>query len=127
MGELIETILRLMNNSESVPIIQKQVTRSAKAGIQFPVGRISRHLRMGRYGARIGSGAPVYLSAVLEYLNAELLELSGNAAKNNKKCRILARHIQIAIQNDVELSKILSNVTIASGGVIPKIQSALLP
>src|SRR6185312_8384314 len=54
----------------------KSVSRSSRAGLQFPVGRISRFLRKGRYGARIGAGAPVYLAAVLEYLAAEILELA---------------------------------------------------
>ena len=43
----------------------KSQSRSARAGLQFPVGRVSRFLRKGRYGARVGGGAPVYLSAVL--------------------------------------------------------------
>jgi hypothetical protein len=69
-----------------------------------------------RYAERIGAGAPVYLAAVLEYLAAELLELAGNAARDNKKNRIIPRHIQLAVRNDEELSKLLGNVTIASGG-----------
>ena len=44
----------------------KSTSRSAKAGLQFPVGRVHRHLRNGRYAARVGSGAPVYLAAVME-------------------------------------------------------------
>ena len=52
----------------------KSVTRSAKAGLNFPVGRIMRFLKKGRYAQRIGAGAPVYLAAVLEYLTAEVLE-----------------------------------------------------
>ena len=55
----------------------KSVSRSAKAGLQFPVGRIARFLKKGKYAQRIGAGAPVYLAAVLEYLSAELLELAG--------------------------------------------------
>jgi hypothetical protein len=51
---------------------KKAVTRSAKAGLQFPVGRIGRFLKKGRYAQRVGSGAPVYLAAVLEYLAAEV-------------------------------------------------------
>ncbi|ONM40542.1 Histone H2A [Zea mays] len=54
---------------------KKSVTRSVKAGLQFPVGRIGRYLKKGRYAQRVGSGAPVYLAAVLEYLAAERLEL----------------------------------------------------
>ena len=73
----------------------KSQSRSARAGLQFPVGRVSRFLRKGRYGARVGGGAPVYLSAVLEYLAAEILELAGNAARDNKRTRITPRHIQV--------------------------------
>jgi histone H2A len=102
-------------------------SRSAKAGLQFPVGRVHRHLRNGRYAARVGGGAPVYLAAVLEYLTAEALELAGNAARDNKKQRIVPRHIQLAVRNDEELNKLLSGITIASGGVIPNIHSVLLP
>ena len=106
---------------------KKAVSKSAKAGLQFPVGRIARFLKKGRYAARVGSGAPVYLAAVLEYLTAEILELAGNAARDNKKSRIIPRHVQLAVRNDEELNKLLGGVTIASGGVLPNIHSVLLP
>ncbi|KAL7112798.1 hypothetical protein ABFS83_04G022400 [Erythranthe nasuta] len=105
----------------------KSVSRSSKAGLQFPVGRIARFLKKGRYAERVGSGSPVYLSAVLEYLAAEVLELAGNAARDNKKNRIVPRHIQLAVRNDEELSKLLGSVTIANGGVLPNINQILLP
>ncbi|VAH00906.1 unnamed protein product [Triticum turgidum subsp. durum] len=85
---------------------KKSVTKSIKAGLQFPVGR---------------------LAAVLEYLAAEVLELAGNAAKDNKKTRIVPRHLLLAIRNDQELGRLLSGVTIAHGGVIPNINPVLLP
>jgi len=65
----------------------KAVSRSAKAGLQFPVGRVARFLKKGKYSDRLGGGAPVYLASVLEYLAAEVLELAGNAARDNKKTR----------------------------------------
>ncbi|GMM35900.1 histone H2A [Saccharomycopsis crataegensis] len=102
-------------------------TRSAKAGLTFPVGRVHRLLRKGNYAQRVGSGAPVYLTAVLEYLAAEILELAGNAARDNKKTRIIPRHLQLAIRNDEELNKLLGHVTIAEGGVLPNIHGSLLP
>ena len=51
---------------------KKAVSRSSKAGLQFPVGRIARFLKAGKYATRVGAGAPVYLAAVLEYLAAEV-------------------------------------------------------
>ncbi|RWW50952.1 hypothetical protein BHE74_00042748 [Ensete ventricosum] len=103
---------------------KKSMSRSSKAGLQFPVGRIARFLKAGKYAERVGAGAPVYLAAVLEYLAAEL---AGNAARDNKKTRIVPRHIQLAVRNDEELSKLLGEVTIASGGVMPNIHNLLLP
>lgn len=102
-------------------------SRSVRAGLQFPVGRVHRLLRLGNYSERVGAGAPVYLAAVMEYLAAEVLELAGNAARDYKKSRIVPRHLQLAIRNDEELNSLLGKVTIAQGGVLPNIQNALLP
>ena len=82
----------------------KAKSRSSRAGLQFPVGRIHRLLRW-----------------------CQVLELAGNAARDNKKTRIIPRHLQLAIRNDEELNKLLSGVTIAQGGVLPNIQAVLLP
>ena len=93
----------------------KAKSRSSRAGLQFPVGRIHRLLRLkfyspvciilvtllyrkGNYAKRVGAGAPVYMAAVMEYLAAEILELAGNAARDNKKSRIIPRHLQLAIR-----------------------------
>ena len=106
---------------------KKSQTKSSKAGLQFPVGRIGRFLKKGKYATRVGAGAPVYLAAILEYLTAEVLELAGNAARDNKKTRIIPRHIQLAVRNDEELNKLFGGVTIAQGGVLPNIHSVLIP
>ena len=82
---------------------------------------------VGNYAERIGGGAPVYLAAVLEYLTAEVLELAGNAARDNKKSRIIPRHLLLAVRNDEELNQLLQHVTFADSGVLPNIQAVLLP
>ena len=105
----------------------KSTSRSARAGLQFPVGRIARYMRKQNLASRLGGGAPVYLAAVLEYLTAEILELAGNAARDNKRQRIIPRHLQLAIRNDEELNQLLGKVTIAAGGVLPNIHQVLLP
>ncbi|NWI33487.1 H2A1 protein, partial [Sula dactylatra] len=108
-------------------VLEPKKTKSAMAGLQFPVGRVYRLLKRGNYTDRISPGAAIYLAAVLEYLSAELLELAGNAARENKKARILPRHIQLAVRNDDELNKLFSTVTVAQGGVLPNIVPELLP
>ena len=100
--------------------------KSTRAGLQFPVGRLHTLLKL-RVKQRIGATAPVYLAAVLEYLVAEVLELSGNAARDNKKCRIIPRHLFLAAANDEELNKLLANVDLAFAGIIPMIHPMLLP
>ena len=63
----------------------KSTSRSAKAGLQFPVGRIARYMRNMKISDRLGGGAPVYMAAVLEYLAAEILERVAQLRKNVKK------------------------------------------
>ncbi|KDP41891.1 hypothetical protein JCGZ_26909 [Jatropha curcas] len=85
-----------------------------------------RYLKKGRYAGRIGVGAGVYMAGVLEYLCAEMLELAGNAACHSKKSRISPRHLMLALKMDDELDKLIGNVTISSGGVLPHIHNALM-
>ncbi|RVW21788.1 Histone H2A [Vitis vinifera] len=54
------------------------------------------------------SSAQVYLTAILEYLAAEVWKLARNAAKDNKKNRIILRHVLSAMRNDEELGKLLA-------------------
>lgn len=125
-----------------------KLSRSSRAGVIFPVGRMMRYLRTGTHKYRIGMGAPVYMAAVIEYLAggnpvspllwneimfyqniychaivykyitvvrvyctdvsvAEILELAGNAARDNKKGRITPRHIKLAVANDEELNQVM--------------------
>jgi len=105
----------------------KVQSKSNRAGLIFPVGRLMRHLKEGQFARRVGVGAPVYMAAVLEYLTAEILELAGNACRDNKKQRISPRHIMLAIRNDEEINKLLKDVHIAQGGVMPNILAPLLP
>ena len=105
---------------------KKHVTRSTKAGLRFPVGRVHRHLKKANLKTRIGAGAPVYLAAVLEYLAAEVLELAGNTARDNKRRRITPRHVQLAVRHDNELHELLHDVTIPEGGVLASIHRSLL-
>lgn len=107
----------------------KRVSKSQKSGLQFGVGRIHTFLKSESMLShhRISQGTAVYMAAALEYLNAEILELAGNAARDNKKSRIIPRHISLAIENDEELKKLFLHCIIPNGGVLPNIHMALIP
>lgn len=104
----------------------KPVSRGTRAGLQFPVTRIENVMMELATVNRKGAGAAVYLTAVIEYLVAEVLELGGNAARDFKKIRITPRHLKLAILNDQELSRLCQGI-VMSGGVVPSIHSRLLP
>lgn len=101
---------------------RRKVTTSCRAGLQFPVGSM-RAVMKRLFKFRIGRGAPVYMTAVMEYLTAEVLELAGNAARDNRKRRITPRHLMLAIQNDQELGNMTRRCYVAQGGVLPNIHS----
>jgi histone H2A len=101
-------------------------SRSFKAGLTFPVGRLHRQLKEGQYARRVGIGAPVYLAAVLEYLTAEILELAGNASRDDHRVRIVPRHIMLAVQGDEEIHKLLDKVIISNAGVVTHVNPFLV-
>ncbi|MES1920333.1 hypothetical protein MHBO_002013 [Bonamia ostreae] len=111
----------------SKTIRKARKSKSSRSGLTFPVSKVNRYIRNGRYAPKVGVSSAIYLTGVVEYLAAEVLELAGNAARDNKKRRISPRHIQLAVQNDEELSKLMNDTTIPGAGVLPSIHSVLLP
>jgi histone H2A len=99
-------------------------SKSAKAGLIFPVGRVGSLLRKGRYARRVGASAAVYTAAVLEYLTAELLELSAKVIKGKGK-RISPRALTLAVRHDDDLGTLLKDVTLSRGGVVASVNKAL--
>nr|QKS02547.1 histone H2A.X1 [Crypthecodinium cohnii] len=105
----------------------KAASIQKRSRLSLPIHRFTKNLKRGGYAKRVALTGSVMLTSVVEYVTAEILELAGNAVKDQKKNRILPRHIQLAVRSDEELNKYMSKVTIAGGGVIPNVHSSFLP
>ncbi|MGL5030053.1 MAG: histone H2A family protein, partial [Aeromonas sp.] len=96
---------------------RKTKSRSTRAGIIFPVGRIHRHLKEGRYADRISSDAPVYMAAVLESVVDEIFrEATSHKDKKSSK-RLVPNNVLTAIRKDKELNDVFRDIVIREGGV----------
>lgn len=104
----------------------KSRTGSSRAGTLFPVGRLNRLLKHGRYAERSGASAGAFLSGVLEYLTAEIFEVAGNICEQHKKKTIAPKHLNLGIRSDEEFSKLMSEVVISQGGQLPSINEYFL-
>ena len=100
-------------------------SRSAKAGLTFPVSRVNRHLRDSGAMKRVGAGAPVYLAAILEYITAEVLELSGNTTVSNKRKRITPQDVMRSIRADPELHRVLGGAVVFTGDRVKDVTAAV--
>jgi histone H2A len=118
--------VRKTKSGKVMKTIQRK-PKAKRAGLQFPPSLLKKVIK-AHTKKRVGQGAPVYLAAVMEYLCAEILELTAEEnIRDNRRSRITARDLQLARRNDAELAKLFHNVFIPGGGVLPNIHAALLP
>ena len=102
------------------------VTSHARAGLIMGVPRVMRMMKNDRLNARVGKGPGVIMAAVLEYICAEIIEVSYEQAKTSGRHRIKPRDIQLALSQDPELGRLCVNSIISEGGRPVHIEPELL-
>lgn len=102
--------------SKGLKCPNKEDKLSTSIDLTVSVKQITQLLKSKDNGGtiEIGSGAPVYLAAVLEYLLVELLKLAGNAARAKTSERVTSEHVWAAIKNNEEFNKLLGDVKIVA-------------
>uniref|UniRef100_A0A6B2LH93 Core Histone H2A/H2B/H3 domain-containing protein n=1 Tax=Arcella intermedia TaxID=1963864 RepID=A0A6B2LH93_9EUKA len=86
------------------------VTGSAayQSGLTISLGEIAKILQQQE--TKISRTTPIYLGAVIEYLIAEILELSGNVTKDNKRNQMILSDIYMSLRMDEELNCIFETM-----------------
>ena len=98
---------------------RRRTSLSNRAGVLFPIRRLWRQLKNSTH-LRILLKSAVYLSAVLEYLVSEVLDLSGTVTKRVKKKIIKPNHINTALKCDQELNDLTKDA------ILPEVTKTLL-
>jgi len=103
-------------------------TKEDMAGLIFPISRI-RKLMKKLANRVVKVKAAVVMTSVLQYITAEILQLSSVEAASNKKHTIKPIHISAALAHDSELIKLLNGGSIMGSyqSANPGINPALLP
>ena len=105
-----------ISGGKSLGLQPQKQNVSTKAGLVFKASRIGRKLKSSKMFGRVSKTAPIYLTAVLEYVCAEILEVAKDNAISEKKKRIMPKHIKFGIDNDVDLKMMFKNMIIPEAG-----------
>jgi histone H3/H4 len=102
-----------------------RISKTTRTGNFIPPSLIRRILNEKSTYSSISDGACVYFAAVIEYLLAEILDVSSSRARLNGHATINTRDVMFSINNDNELAEVFTGVF--NGGVMPHLSYALLP
>ncbi len=87
----------------------ERVRKEKQCGLVFPISR-SKAIIKSVHNGQISEKASIYLAAVLEYITAEITELSGNSCLYDNKKIITPKHLLDAINKDEELHGLIKRV-----------------
>ncbi|OXB62036.1 hypothetical protein ASZ78_015678 [Callipepla squamata] len=119
--------------SEEPPVAQEvkakknRFSRSSRAGLLFPVSRIDRQLRKGKFAKRFGASAPVYLAAVLQWVTCKTMDMAGKISKKSKQHYISASHLQMSVKKSSVLKRLLGSGLKNRGKAVAQSQHVASP
>ncbi len=99
-------------------------SRSSRLGLTLPISRVQTKLRATAGTKRVGSGASVYLTAIMDYIATEILEGAATEVLQQKKKKISPESVMTAVRNDRELNQVFAGTTVLIGENISKIARA---
>ena len=104
---------------------RKSVSKSEKAGLSFPVARVNKYLKKNSGLKRVGGSAPVYATAIVEYVVSELLDVAGNVTSAAGRKTVSPEDLMKGLRGDKELAKLFAGHSIFVGEKLGKISDAI--
>tara|TARA_B100001057_G_scaffold498043_1_gene603904 strand:- start:2190 stop:2561 length:372 start_codon:yes stop_codon:yes gene_type:complete len=104
---------------------KKSMSKSQKAGLTFPVSRVNKYMKGNSGLKRVGGSSPIYMTAVIEYVAAEILELAGNKTKAASRKTINHEDLLAAIRLDSDLAKLLAGTSVCVGDKLTKVSETI--
>lgn len=106
---------------------KKRQTKQQRAQLILPISRINRLMKQKSGVKRIGGSAAVFLTAVLEYVSSEVLDLASEFCKEQKRKRVNPGDVLMAMRADSELQKLTASTAFVLGDKITGIGKRLMP
>lgn len=97
--------------------VGKIKSRSKRAGLEFPVGRVNRFMKNRHLLRRTSGVAAIAMTAALQLVVIDILDAAIKCAERKKKTRISSQHIRAGVYADADLRHFFSRALIMGGGV----------
>ena len=108
-------------------VTAKKASKAAKAGLTFPIARVNRYLKKNTQLKRVGGSAAVFMTAVVEYIASEILQVAGSGTLKAQRKTVSPQDLVSATRSDKELSRVFRGHSIFLGDKIANIETAIRP
>jgi histone H2A len=107
---------------------RKSTSQQEKANLKFPVARLKRQLKLRPGAKQIGTTGSVYFAAIVEYMIAELCEVTKERMKNRQHDAKLTspEDLRTAIRCDDELQHVFRGVRMQIGDKVKGVRKSLM-
>ena len=111
-----------MAEVEEAPAKKEIISKSTRAGLLFPTGRIEKKLRKASIADRCGTAPSIFMTGVVESVIGHLLKLANEQAANAKPVakRVTNAHIVAAARSDPDLARVFSGFCFSTSNEAPK-------
>lgn len=121
----------MVSSNDAAPnaiVAKKPITKAARAGLNMMPTRYNKKLKEKGVAGAIGAPASIYLTSVIEYVAAELMEQAYDRATHAKppRKRVTPKDISKVLRTDNELARLFNGCGVLVGDKVRDIPTTIL-